>query len=250
MRSSRAGFTLIEVVIAIGVLAVIGILAFQTMASTLQARDWLEFQDDMDRSGRAAMERLQREFGLAYLTPNMAAQNSYRTVFVGKDDSDTDQAWFATRSHRRTKANSKESDQTEITIWCEPDPENRNRSVLLHRESQRIDQYPDKDGVIMPLARDVGRFDLRYLDSVNGEWQDQWDTQGAETPNRLPRAVQIVLTIVKEDPDDEDLLIERPYVATVMIEGAPPLQRSATASSGGASGGAGRLRNAGPGGIK
>ena len=69
--------------------------------------------------------------------------------------------------------------------------------------------------VILPLARDVSRFDLRYLDPQDGEWQDSWDTNGADTPGRLPRAVQIVLTIAKTDPDDDDEVIERTFVTTV-----------------------------------
>jgi hypothetical protein len=85
----------------------------------------------------------------------------------------------------------------------------------------------------MPLARNVSRFDLRYLDHTNGEWQDEWDTLGAETPNRLPRAVQVVLTLLAEDPIDEDTLVERSYLTTIMVETAPRLQQSATAGGSG-----------------
>ena len=228
------GFTLIEVVIAIAVMAIISALAWETIAGSIRARDYLAFEDDLDRSGRVALARVERELTLAFLTPNVGAVNTYRTVFVGKDDNDTDQVWFATRAHRRSTANARESDQTEITLWCEPDPDNNNRSVLMHREAQRIDQEPDKDGVIQPLARDVSRFDLRYLDPRSGEWQDNWDTAGADTPNRLPRAVQVVLTIAKTDPDDDDEVIERTFVTTVMVEGANRLARSATSGTGGA----------------
>lgn len=236
----RAGFTLIEVVIAIAVMAIIATLAWETIAGSMRARDYLAFEDELDRSGRIAMARIQRELTLAFLTPNVGAVNTYKTVFVGKDDNDTDQVWFATRAHRRSAANARESDQTEITLWCEPDPEHRNRSVLMHREGQRIDQEPDKDGVIQPLARDVTRFDLRYLDPRSGEWQDNWDTASADTPNRLPRAVQVVLTIGKDDPDDDREVVERTFVSTVVIEGANRLAKSATAGTGGAPAG-GRL---------
>ena len=225
----RSGFTLIELMVALAVFAGISVLTWQSMAGALSARDILAFEDEFDRTARTAMGRLRREISLAFLTPNVNAVNTYRTVFVGKDDSDCDSLWFASRSHRRTLAGSRESDQTEITLWCENDPDHRGRSALLHRESQRIDHLPDKDGSIMPLARNVSRFDLRYLDPTNGEWQDEWDTQGAETPNRLPRAVEVVLTLIAEDPLDEDTLVERSFVSTIVLETATPLQRSATA---------------------
>jgi len=225
----RSGFTLIELMVALAVLAVISVFTWQTLAGALNARDILAFEDEFDRTARTAMGRIRREVSLAFLTPNLTAVNSYKTVFVGKDDGECDSLWFASRSHRRTLAGSRESDQTEITLWCESDPEHRGRSALLHRESQRIDHLPDKDGAIMPLARSVKRFDLRYLDPTNGEWQDEWDTQGAETPNRLPRAVEVVLTLVAEDPQDDDTLVERSFVSTIVIETADALQKSATA---------------------
>lgn len=233
VRPYRAGFTLMELMVALAVLAMISVFTFQTLGGTLNARDHLSFDDELEKSARTTLGRIRREVSLAFLTPSLTAVNSYRTVFVGKDDGETDQLWFATRSHRRTLADSRESDQTEITLWCDDDPEHRSRYVLLHREAQRIDHLPDKDGAIMPLARNVSRFDLRYLDHLNGEWQDEWDTQGGETPNRLPRAVQVILTLLAEDPVDEDTLIERSYLSTIIIETAPRLQPSATAGSSG-----------------
>jgi len=229
---TRRGFTLIELMVALAVLAMISVFTWQTLGSALNARDNLSFDDELEKTARITMGRLRREISLAFLTESVTAVNSYRTVFVGKDDGETDQLWFATRSHRRTLAGSRESDQTEITLWCEDDPEHRSRYVLLHREAQRIDHLPDKDGPIMPLARNVSRFDLRYLDHTNGEWQDEWDTQGAETPNRLPRAVQVVLTLLAEDPTDPDTLVERSYINTIVVETASRLQQSATAGGG------------------
>ena len=85
----------------------------------------------------------------------------------------------------------------------------------------------------MPLARSVSRFDLRYLDPSTGEWQEEWDTTGAETPNRLPRAVQLVLAILGPDPNDPDGVIERTYVRTVLLEMADELERSLLNSNSG-----------------
>ena len=234
MRSTeRSGFTLMELMVALAVLAMISAFTFQTLSGTLNARDHLAFDDVLEKTARTTLGRIRREVSLAFLTPSLTALNSYRTVFVGKDDGETDQIWFATRSHRRTLAGARESDQTEITIWCDDDPEHRNRYVLLHREAERIDHLPDKNGAIMPLARNVTRFDLRYLDHMNGEWQDEWDTQGGETPNRLPRAVQVVLTLLAEDPADEEVLVERSYLSTIIVETAPRLQPSATSGGNG-----------------
>ena len=225
-RRARAGFTLIEVIVALGIMALIASMTWAAMAGTFSLRDYLDEQDSLDRSARVAISRLTRELSLAFLTENTTSYNTYRTVFVGEDNDDEDQLWFSTMSHRRAYRGTHECDQAEVTLFTDEDPEFSGRRVLLHRESPRVDNEPDQDGVVLPLATSVSRFDLRYLDPKTGEWRDDWDTQGTETPNRLPRAVQIVLTLVGPDPDDEDRVVEYPYVTTVLVARADRLSRT------------------------
>jgi prepilin-type N-terminal cleavage/methylation domain-containing protein len=228
----RAGFTLLEVLVALGILVLIGAIAWEAMASGLMLREYMEGEDEVTRSARVALDRIEREIGLAFLTPNKNSVNTYQTVFVGKDDADTDQVWFATKSHRRRYADSRECDQAEITLWTEDDPDHRGREVLLHRESQRIDHEPDKDGAIQPLVRNITRFDLRYLDPTTNEWTDDWDTTGAEQPGRLPRVVEVVLTIMAPDPDEPGEEVPRSFVRTVFVETSPAIRKSALSGSG------------------
>jgi len=239
MRSGRAGFTLIEVVVALAIMLVIGTLTWSTMAGTLQMRDIMEDQDATARSARVALDRIARELEVAFLTENTGAVNTYQTVFVGKDESDVDMLWFATLTHQRRYANSRECDQTEITVWGEQDPDHPGEMVLLHREAPRIDQEPDQDGAIAPLARRVSRFELRYMDPESAEWTDEWDSTGIEQTGRLPRAVQIVLGLNAPDPedDDEESVVERLYVRTVMLETADQIEKSLLNSNSGSSGG-------------
>ena len=51
----RRGFTLLEVVIAIAVLTIIAALAWETIGGAMRARDYLSFEEELDRSGRVAM---------------------------------------------------------------------------------------------------------------------------------------------------------------------------------------------------
>lgn len=238
MRRSRAGFTLIEVIIALGIMVMIAGLSWSTLAGAIQLRDILTEDDAIARSARVTLNKLSREVELAYLTDNTAAINTYRTVFVGEDEGDESVLWFATTAHRRSYMNSRECDQSEVTIWTEEDPEESGQMVLLHRESGFIDQEPDEGGAVLPLARGVTRFQLRYYDGTIGEWKETWDTQGSETPNRLPRAVQIVLGLAAPDPDDDDDFVEQIYVRTVIVERADRTTQSAfSKSSSGSSGG-------------
>ncbi len=228
MNRRRAGFTLIEVVVALGVMVLIASLAWGVLAGTFKARDFLERQSRLEKSARVALDRIDRELSVAFLTSHTTAVNTYRTVFIGRDEDDADVIWFATRAHRRRYANAHECDQAEITLWTDTDPEDDSgrRLVLLHRESQRIDEKPDEDGVILPLATGVTRFDLRYLDPKTAEWRDEWDSTGTDTPDRLPRAVEVVLTLVGPDAADPDEDVERTFVRTILLVAADAMQRS------------------------
>lgn len=224
---ARRGFTLLEVVVALAILALIAGLTFSTVASAINTRDMLEADDAVNQSARVAMSRIRRDLALAYLTTNTSAVNTYRTLFVGQNG-DPDRVWFASLAHQRLYRGARESDQTEITYWTEDDPDTRGAMVLLRREAPRIDQEPERDGVIAPLAYDVTSFEVRYLDSQTNEWREEWDTTGSETPNRLPRAAQVSLTLLAPDPDDEEKTVERSFMTTVMLEFATRLTRAST----------------------
>jgi general secretion pathway protein J len=221
-RAPRAGFTLLEVIVALAVFAIIAGLTFGTIASALNTRDLLEADDAVNQSARIAISRIRRDLSLAYLTTNTGAVNTYQTLFIAHDQN-PDQLWFASLTHQRLYRGARESDQTEITYWTEDDPDTSGALVLLRREAPRIDNYPERDGTIAPLAYDVTAFDVRFLDSQTNEWREEWDTTGIDTPNRLPRAAQVSLTLLAPDPEDAEKTVERSWATTVMLEFAPRL---------------------------
>jgi general secretion pathway protein J len=146
---------------------------------------------------------------------------------------DPDQLVFTTLAHQRLYRDSRECDQTEVSIWAEPARDGHGEGyTLYHREASRIDQEPDVGGRIFPLAYNVRSFDLRYLDPTTNEWREEWDTRGTDTPYRLPRAVQVGLVLIARDTQDEDRTIDVPFVTTIKLEYASPLTRSVFAGGG------------------
>jgi type II secretory pathway pseudopilin PulG len=228
--------TLIEVIVALVILVVMTTVSWEVLSSSIVINDLLSRSDESARSARVVLSTLRRELQLAYLTSNREAELTYRTVFVGEDDN-PDSLYFASLSHQRIYTDSRECDQTEITIWGESMPSDRGSgTVVFHRESQRIDERPDEDGRIYPLAYNVRSFNLRYLDQTLDKWVEEWDSRAAETLDRLPRAVQIALVLLGPDPENPDDLVELPYFTTVVLEYSDPMPPSMFSDGGGGEG--------------
>jgi len=228
--------TLMEIMVSLAILSMIGAMSWTALGQTFLARDALETQDGVRQQARIALERITREISLAYMSGSTATSgslsspNSFKTVFVGKDEDPIDTLWFSAISHHRIYRDSRECDQTELTYWGEPDPEDRDSYVLLHREAPRIDHEPDKDGTILPLAYGLKRLDFKYLDPNTNEWEEEWDTTGIEHPNKLPRAVRVVLVLEGPSASDPEEMEDFAYATTVILEFSGAMKTSAFAT--------------------
>jgi general secretion pathway protein J len=228
--SSRKGMTLMEIMVSLAILSMIGAMSWTALGQTFLARDALEVQDGVRQQARIALERISRELSTAYMSGNITTPNTYKTVFVGKNEDPVDTLWFASLSHHRIYRDSRESEQTELTYWGEPDPDDRDTYVLLHREAPRIDHESDKDGTILPLAYGVQRLDFKYLDPKTNEWEEEWDSTGIDHPNIMPRAVRVVLVLEGPDAADPEKTAEFAYATTVMLEFSNEMSSSAFAT--------------------
>lgn len=238
----RRGFSLLEVVVAISILAMIVLITFESISNSLTTREALETEDSSNQSARVALDRLRRDLRLAYLTPNTAAVNTYVTTFVGQNR-DPDVLFLASLSHHRMYRESRECDQTEITYWAEPDPDVSGAYALLRREAPRIDNEPDQQGLIAPLAYKLKSMDFRYLNPKTNEWLEEWDSSGVEQANKLPRAVQVVLVFLVPNPDDPNATVERPYATTVLLHFADRMTQSLLSNNSSSSTSSGETAN-------
>ncbi|MBT3217457.1 MAG: prepilin-type N-terminal cleavage/methylation domain-containing protein [Proteobacteria bacterium] len=254
MRHGRRGMTLTEITVAIAITLVMSVMVWETTRNTIEFGHIISLQDEATRGARVAMGRLRRDLQLAFLTKHLTAQESYRTIFVALDD-DPDLVYFSTLAHQRIYANSRECDQSEVTIFAEDAPRDRgNGHILYHRESPRIDEEPAEGGKVYPLAYNVRSFDLRYLDSKTNEWRDDWDSRDdIDTANRLPRAVEIGLVLIAPDMENPDRTVDIPHLSRVTLEFADRLTPSMFnpgAAQAAADAQAGANANASPGSVR
>ena len=206
--SRQPGMTLIEVLVAVLIAALVSTVVFGGFDQTMRNRRILEDESDRAHTIRVALERLVAELSMAYVSihvnPNPALQ-TMNTCFIGGRSGRAHRVEFTSVSHRRLYRDAHESDQNELSYFITEHPEARDTLVFARREQNRIDQDPQSGGTVQILVEDVLDFELEYLDPTTGLWTDTWDTREITAqPNRLPAQVKIRLTVRDEEAEREE----------------------------------------------
>lgn len=198
-RALSRGLTLLEVLVSIGILALISTLIYGAFDGMSRSRAGLTQLDDRYQQGRSALARMSRELQSAFLSMHQPPQQSQwirATAFVAKDQGTSDRVDFTSFSHRRLARDVHESDQNELGYFVVRDPDRSDKYDLVRREQKEIDLEPTKGGTINVICEDVTEFNLSYLDPLTAEWTDTWDsTQAAGQFMRLPLQVKIRLVL-------------------------------------------------------
>jgi general secretion pathway protein J len=200
LRRARArALTLLEVLISVGILALVASLIYGAFDGMSRSRAGISRLDERYQQGRNALSRMSRELQSAFLSmhqPPVQSQWIRQTAFVGKNSGTQDRVDFTSFSHKRLGKDLHESDQNELSYFMARDPDRGDKYDLVRREQKEIDLEPTKGGVINVICEDVESFDLSYMDPISGEWTETWDsTQAAGQAYRLPLQVKIKLVL-------------------------------------------------------
>jgi general secretion pathway protein J len=191
--------TLLEVMVALAVLSVVGVLIAGIIDSLSRGRKAEAMRAERAHEGREAMARILRDLSGAYLSqhvPAVPALVTGKTAFVGKSSTNFDRLDFTAFAHFRSERDSHESDEAEVGYFVSKDPDNPDKFDLVRREQTPIDFDPLKGGIVNVVAEDIDSFDVRYLDPMTSQWLETWDsTQVTGQPNRMPLEVKVTLVL-------------------------------------------------------
>lgn len=190
-RHSQRGMTLIEILIAMAVLAFMAVSVVIVMRNSTEVQEDIRARTELSQMGRNAIEMIREEMYMAYISRQTTEE--WQTFFKAVDRDPIDEVHFVTRAHEKRYSDSKESDLAEISLTSESGT--GAFATLLHRSDPTPDDQWDRGGTILPLARNVRRLNLRYYDRDKEEWVDEWDSESGEYANQTPRAVEIVLEL-------------------------------------------------------
>ena len=196
----RRGFTLLEVMIAIAVLAMIGALTWKSFDGAYDLKQRVEKAEDRDQTVRAALDRIAREVSMTFLSQHYDSKRFRErpTFFKLRDGRGEADLSFTSFAHERLHVDAKESDQAVFEYKLERDAEG-NRSVF-RRVKPQIDEEPDRGGEKAVLADDVLRFTVQAWDPKDREWRDEWDSNSPQRSGQvlIPPRVRIALTVKDE----------------------------------------------------
>ena len=202
-RDTAAGFTLMEVLIAVSIVSIIGTLVYGSFARTFEARDLVNRVQERYHSVRLALERMSLEINMAFVYDcrernSLMGDPKLRSMFTVEQEGKVDRMQFTSFSHLRLHRDSHESDQNLLTYYGEDDPQEPSRTNLMRREKLRFDGEPDEGGEAQVMCENIEGLDLEAWDDVKGEWVEEWDCQQIERLNTMPKMIKITLTVKDE----------------------------------------------------
>lgn len=210
-RASHRAFTLLELMLAAVMVAILGVSLAAAMHVGFRARDSARAQVGQMRRAAIAMELAQQDLQSVTRSGGVLAG-----AFVGRGTADVDGQTAALEFFALGRdADADESPlgegvrRVELLLRTDADP-----PALVRRVERNLLAPVREAGVEETLALGVSAFVVRFFDGA--DWLEEWDStvQGGE----LPLAVE--LTIELSPPDDRAL----PYRLTqvVPIAGAVP----------------------------
>lgn len=191
-----------EVMVAVAITALMGTVIAMAFQTGFHAKEVVEADADRYRMLRAAMTRMTREIGSAFVSDRYDVrrfrdQNDRPTNFIGEED----RLLFASFSNQRLYSDAKESDQViiEYLVKTSTDREARGRQDLVRRANPNVGDPMDRGGTEDVLYEGIKELEFAYWNSERKEWDDEWDTRQIDRKSILPTRVRITLVALDEN---------------------------------------------------
>ena len=194
-RTSDSGFTLIEVLLAIFIGAIVLTVLYTSFFQIVKAKERVEEELELYHEARVIMSKMTKDLVTAFPRGMVNSEESNITLpfFLGVKDGNYSSLSFTALS-RTPGPDTKESDQTEISYFLEPIP-NTDLFALMRKDNPTIDN--EEGGIQYPISDRIAGFNLSYLTNTGtgnetGEFTDEWNSN--ETGS-MPSAVNIELIL-------------------------------------------------------
>ena len=198
----RSGFTLLELVVALLMVAILAGSLYMSMMSAFKAKASAESAIEPARTAELAMEFIRNDLENALVPHDPSTYTSQWQYlagsFEGTDGTETgtdaaDLTLFTTADMKEHPTANGEIKEVELTLEV---PTGSTQRCLVRKCSRNLlselTVTPDEE----ILCRGVQGFTMRYFDGSN--WDTSWDSTAED--NTLPAAVEVTMTLDRGTP--------------------------------------------------
>lgn len=193
MRRDETGFTLLELLIAIALFALLGLATYRMLETVLRSDEAVRAQEEQLRELGRALWSLERDLLQAVPRPIRDGYGDERNAFTGQLASlEEGIAFELTRSGWRNPTGLPRANLQRVRWRLSGDNLERLYWVVLDRD---VESQPR----VQRVLQGVSDWRLRYLDNESG-WHEEWPpfAFGRSDPElqarRLPAAVEVSFT--------------------------------------------------------
>lgn len=198
----RAGFTLLEMLVALTLMAMLAGALYGSLHAGLRARSSAEAAIGPVRSAALALDFVSRDLSAAVPPTGLLAG-----PFIGEDDADLWSGkdadaltWHAATGKPKVGG----TDIVRLTLLVVPDASGE-AGALMRGETRNLLAPTEPEPEFEVLCRRVRALNLRYFDG--DDWFDEWDSTTRD--NTLPLRVEVTLEIEHEAHEGETFRMTR-----------------------------------------
>jgi general secretion pathway protein J len=184
----EGGFTLVEVLLAVALVAMMAALVFGSLFVTTSAIDAARANSVNEQMIRSTLRVMIDELSLGKNSPN----GPWMGINGQLDGQPADTIAFLTMGQFRGAESTKDTELVRIVYTREGDR-------LLRYIRRNLYGLTDESVGQIELANKVKAFNIRYYDDKNRLWVDEWDGRGRL--QSVPKAILIELTLLQENAE-------------------------------------------------
>ena len=206
---SKPAFTIIEIMLAIGIFAMVLTAIYATWIAILKgSKAGLKAAAEVQRS-RIAMRTMEDAFN----STEMFVANMKYYLFVSDTSGDMAAVSLASRLPAGFPGVGRYGDQVvrRVSFYTQPGKDGMSELIMTQAPILLATNNGGVEAYTITLARDVTLFKLAFFDDKKNEWLEEW-----KYTNQLPRLVQIALGLGKTGND-----ASKPYDLTTTLVALP-----------------------------
>ena len=205
-RTGREGFTLLEILIAMAIFAIVLSMLYTAYTGTFRNMDETETQADIYQMARIALERIAEDLESAYIPPlavgpETEGKTPQPAPFVGEDaqisDRSADTLLFFSRAHLVFDDEEVDTTVARISYDVRQSAVGEEVFILYRSDTPGFEEGPEQGTGGLILCDNLHAVNFTYYDD-KGRGYDRWDSTSEEFKDKLPVMVSIVLEFVND----------------------------------------------------